>query len=121
MKPSVGGVIRDRTFSSVLLPAPFGPTIPITSPTSTSKLTSRSAQNCGAALPPFRCWSRRHGDDRVAMSDSRKDDTPIGAPIVYRLPSPSTAMATLDDIRKSPFDTEEIRRTHDEKDQRGKE
>ena len=36
---------RERIFSSVVLPAPFRPTIPTTSPSSTSKETSRSAQS----------------------------------------------------------------------------
>ena len=43
--PSVGGVTFERIFSRVLLPAPLWPMIPNVSPRSTSKLTSRSAQN----------------------------------------------------------------------------
>ncbi len=43
-RPVVGSVIRDRIFSSVLLPAPFRPMIPTTSPGFTSKDTSFSAQ-----------------------------------------------------------------------------
>jgi hypothetical protein len=37
-------VIRERIFSSVLLPAPFRPTMPSTCPCSSSNDTSRSAQ-----------------------------------------------------------------------------
>src|SRR5438034_47385 len=44
-KPSVGSVIRERTFSSVDLPAPLRPMIPTTSPGSISSETSRSAED----------------------------------------------------------------------------
>ena len=44
MRPVVGYVIRDRIFSSVLLPAPLRPMIPRTSPSSTEKDTSLRAQ-----------------------------------------------------------------------------
>src|SRR5207302_63753 len=43
-RPSVGSVIRDRIFSSVLLPAPLWPMTPSTSPGATSTETSRRAQ-----------------------------------------------------------------------------
>ena len=43
--------MRDSTFSSVLLPAPFGPTMPITSPTPTRNETSFSAQNVVSPSP----------------------------------------------------------------------
>ena len=36
-RPSVGSVMRDRIFSSVVLPAPFRPMMPSTSPAATSK------------------------------------------------------------------------------------
>ncbi len=42
--PCVGVVMRVRIFSSVDFPAPLGPITPITSPCSTPKETSRSAQ-----------------------------------------------------------------------------
>ena len=42
--PPVGSVMRDRILSSVLLPAPFRPITPMTSPRLTSNETSRSAQ-----------------------------------------------------------------------------
>ena len=47
---SVGGVTRERTFSSVLLPAPLGPMIPNVSPRLDLEETSRSAQNSSRAL-----------------------------------------------------------------------
>ena len=53
--PSVGSTIRLRIFSSVDLPAPLRPTMPTTSPRSTSKQTSFSAQNgwsSGSLLAP---------------------------------------------------------------------
>ena len=42
--PDVGAVIRESSFSSVLLPAPLWPMMPSVSPRATSKLTSRTAQ-----------------------------------------------------------------------------
>src|SRR5690242_15796484 len=44
ISPAVGAVIFDSSFSTVLLPAPFGPMIPKASPWCTSKLTSLTAQ-----------------------------------------------------------------------------
>ncbi len=43
-RPAVGSVMRERILSSVDLPAPLRPMMPMTSPGWTSKLTSRSAQ-----------------------------------------------------------------------------
>ena len=43
--PVVGGVILDKIFNNVLFPEPFFPIIPNTSPFSTEKLISLSAQN----------------------------------------------------------------------------
>jgi len=42
MRPSVGGVIRDRHFSSVDLPAPLAPTSATTLPRGTASDTSHS-------------------------------------------------------------------------------
>src|SRR5213594_3682747 len=51
--PSVGSVIRERTFSSVLFPAPFRPITPTTSPRLISKEMSFNAQK-GSSFPfPF--------------------------------------------------------------------
>ena len=40
------------SFSNVLLPAPFGPMIPIRCPSCTSNDTSRSAQKRSCRMPP---------------------------------------------------------------------
>src|SRR3954447_12553201 len=101
--------MRDNTFSSVLLPAPFGPTMPITSPTSTRKQTSFSAQNVlvPSALPLI-CLNRRHGPATHDVIDSPNVVSPIAVvPIVYCFPSFSMTMAS-DDIGKPPFHLEEI-------------
>ena len=46
---AVGSVMRDRIFSSVLLPAPLRPMMPTTSPRAISNDTSSSAQNSVAS------------------------------------------------------------------------
>ena len=72
--------MRDSTLSSVLLPAPFGPTMPMTSPTPTSKETSAAPRICVALSPrPARCWKRRHGPVTQLVSDSPSVASPIGA------------------------------------------
>src|SRR5208282_1176088 len=43
--PSLGAVIRDKSFTRVVFPEPLGPTMPSASPRWTAKLTSLSAQN----------------------------------------------------------------------------
>ena len=48
-RPVVGGVMRARIFSIVLLPAPLRPMMPTVSPARISKETSFSAQNSLAA------------------------------------------------------------------------
>ena len=45
ISPSVGSVMRERSFSSVLLPAPLRPMMPTTSPRATSNEQSFSAQS----------------------------------------------------------------------------
>ena len=64
-RPVVGGVIRARIFSMVLLPAPLRPMMPTVSPARISKETSFSAQNSLAAAPPF---PRARLDARPATS-----------------------------------------------------
>src|SRR6185503_1112742 len=100
--------MRDRILSRVLFPAPFAPMMPTTSPTPTSKLTSRSAQKSVAVevWPPSR-RSRRHGADATAAIDSRKFVGRGARPIVYRLLTPAMVIAS-DDIGKPPFDGHEI-------------
>ena len=58
-RPRVGSRIPQMICSSVLFPLPFGPTTPRTSPRSTLRFTSRSAQNsdggwCGEKRKDFR-------------------------------------------------------------------
>ena len=75
-RPSVGSVIRLSTFSSVLLPAPFRPTNPRTSPWFTSKEMLRMAQNVSAApawtSASARARSRLSGDRTAADNASRR-------------------------------------------------
>ncbi|MEI3003858.1 MAG: hypothetical protein V8T87_04460 [Victivallales bacterium] len=47
--PFVGSVIRQRSFSSVDLPAPLRPMMPIRSPCSTSNETSSNALNSSSS------------------------------------------------------------------------
>src|SRR5437879_587325 len=74
-RPSVGSVIREMTFSRVLLPAPLRPTIPTTSPSPTLKVTSFRDQKCSRPaasgnrkLPR----NRRSGEANRRASTSRK-------------------------------------------------
>src|SRR3954469_5568219 len=109
MWPSVGGVMRESTLSSVLLPAPFGPTMPITSPTPTRNVTSLNAQNVFACASwPLICRNRRQGPAAHEVSDSPSVRSPIGVtPIVYCFPSRSTTMAS-DDIGEPALHLEEV-------------
>src|SRR5215831_14581511 len=100
MYPFVGGVMRERIFRSVLLPAPFGPMMPTTSPTPTLKVTSLSAQNVVVSdeAPPRR-FRRRNGAPIIETSDSRKFADATDCPIAYRLLTPAILIAS-DDIGK---------------------
>ncbi len=69
--PCVGSVIRERIFSSVLLPAPLRPMMPTTSPARTSKLMSRIAQSCSSAEPRLRPRNMRKGAAAIDASESR--------------------------------------------------
>src|SRR4051794_2516514 len=112
--------MRDSTLSSVLLPAPFAPTIPMTSPTPTRNVTSLSAQKVFAwrLWPPI--WrKRRHGPAAHEVSDSPSVRSPIGvAPIVYCLPSRSTTMAS-DDIGEPALHLQEVAHASGEHSRRG--
>src|SRR5471032_3157321 len=101
--------MRDSTFSSVLLPAPLGPTMPMTSPTLMRNEMSFSAQNFAARSPwPAMCLKRRQGPVAHEVIDSPSVASPIGVtPIVYSLPSFSMTMAS-DDIGEPALDLEEI-------------
>ena len=70
--------MRDRIFSSVLLPAPLRPMMPTTSPRLTSKETSFSAQIVGLSwlpLPLEECCAaerrRRKGAATASVITSR--------------------------------------------------
>ena len=71
-RPSVGSVMRLRIFSSVLLPAPFRPMMPTTSPRLTSKETSFSAQKSSADFPEA-------GDRRSEVVQSSESETGLTA------------------------------------------
>src|SRR5471030_1431152 len=101
--------MRDSTFSSVLLPAPLGPTMPMTSPTPTRNEMSFSAQNFAARSPrPAMCLKRRQGPAAHDVIDSPSVPSPIEvSPIVYSLPSFSLTMAS-DDIGEPALHLEEV-------------
>ena len=84
----------------MLFPAPFRPIMPITSPGSTSKLTSFSAQMLRSPAPgvpgtgPATLLSRRSGAAAASVIASRKVRyRGWAAPIRYRLERFSTRMA----------------------------
>src|SRR5436190_4877350 len=117
--PSVGAVTRERTFSSVVLPAPLRPTTPSTSPCSTSSDTSRSAQNAvsGSGRVSSR-WPRRNG--RVMPSHSTSVRRPWSCslvPILYCFDRPSIRMAgavttALDDVGERTLGPPEVAEPH---------
>src|SRR5437660_7220 len=98
--PSVGAVVRDRIFNSVLFPAPLRPITPTASPRLTSNDTLRNAQNVAAALPcrtsddPRRPPSARAGARSPSIMVSRRSREWLLAPMRYCLPRRSTRMAT---------------------------
>jgi len=65
-RPAVGGVIRARILSSVVLPAPLRPMIPTVSPSATSNEMSRSAQNSS----PSSARPRRRRNEFASSSRS---------------------------------------------------
>src|SRR5581483_9809500 len=114
--PDVGSVMGERSLSRVLLPAPFRPMMPMTSPTRTSKETSRSAQKtrCAAAGWSRAPRSRCHADRAPAARDSRRDPNRVGWASEYCLLRRSTRMAMSvmlgrsDDVRESALDPAEV-------------
>ena len=92
-RPSVGSVIRERTFSSVDLPAPLRPTMPTTSPASIRS----DVLQCPEPFRSSRGCPRRRSRGSDAAGD-RLGETAVGSrwwTIRYRLPSPSAGMAGL--------------------------
>jgi hypothetical protein len=69
--PRDGSVMRESTFSRVLLPAPFLPMIPTTSPRRISKETPSRAQIVLSGRRAFDAASRRSGAAAAADSVSR--------------------------------------------------
>ncbi len=72
--PRVGSVMRESTLSRVDFPAPLRPMIPTMSPSATSKLTSRSAENV-STVPS----SGRPKRSRTARVSASAADTDRGA------------------------------------------
>ncbi len=66
-RPVVGGVMRERILSSVLLPAPLRPMMPSVAPDTTSNETSRSDHSVFASSP----LSRRSPERRERLRGSR--------------------------------------------------
>src|SRR5258708_7068580 len=104
IRPVVGVVMRERTLSSVLLPAPLRPITPMTSPFSTSNETSLSAQKVDAfVLSDGAERKRRMGaltrlpsasPKRVYRAALPSRPPPCKAPIRYSLPRFSTRIAS---------------------------
>src|SRR5438105_4292144 len=106
--PRVGSVIRERIRSSVVLPAPFRPMIPSTSPSRTWKETSSSAQMRSRGVRPVR--SVRRPCTRWSRSVSIAECI---CPIRYCFERPTTSMARLvivpsDQVGEVALDTTEV-------------
>src|SRR5437588_4056340 len=106
--PRVGSVIRERIRSSVVLPAPFRPMLPRTSPSRTWKETSSSAQMRSRGVRPVR--SVRRPCTRWSRSVSIAECI---CPIRYCFERPTTSMARLvivpsDQVGEVALDTTEV-------------
>src|SRR5215204_524247 len=115
--PSVGSVMRERIFSSVVLPAPLRPMIPSTSPRGTSKLTWSSAQiesRAGRGRRRARCTAFANSPEtasrRLPCRTSR-------SPRRYRFARPRTSIAGSDNVGELPFLAPEVDDAHDEHDE----
>src|SRR5271157_5042895 len=121
--PSVGSVIRERIFSSVLFPAPLRPMIPTTSPGRTSNDTSFNAQNGGFCSERFlRPSNALRGADASLLSWSRRVVyRSRGPPSRYSLPRPSTRTASSlipsRHIGKGSFHPPEVKQAAGQQDQ----
>ena len=65
--------MRERIFSSVLLPAPLRPMTPMTSPCATSSETSLSAQKCIVGGAALRAVEQRAGAVTALTTESRSE------------------------------------------------
>jgi len=93
--------MRVRILSSVLLPAPLRPMIPITSPRSTSNVTSLSAQNvCLLAWIGFSRRAIERATCQGRLMESLSVSASVrsrawSAPMRYCLPSPAIWIARV--------------------------
>ena len=100
-QPAEGSVMRERIFSSVLLPAPLWPIRPTTSPWPISTETSRSAHR--AVSSSGRGSREPAGEEPRVRARPRTRDSVAwpraGSPSRYRLPSPCVRIATSAMVR----------------------
>src|ERR1700689_365665 len=104
--------MRDRIFSRVLLPAPFRPIMPTTSPCLTSKLTSFRAMNCSTSL------LRNGWRSLSSIVSAMVECFTVLRSMRYALETPRMEIARSDDIGEPPFHALESDRPHDKDQQR---
>ena len=117
-------MIRERILSSVLLPAPFRPMIPTTSPAAMSKVTSRRAQKVSGGRRRGRCASRAAGRrkapaERLADGPVR-DSSAAEAVFLPEVPNPNYGVAherLSDDIGEGPLHAPEVERARNKHEQ----
>jgi hypothetical protein len=85
--------MRERILSSVLLPAPFPPMIPTTSPSLISNETSRSAQKFSGRVRSRKLRSGENSADLARRADAAIASRSVGndgrvSPMRYCLPIP---------------------------------
>src|SRR5918911_368345 len=114
--PRVGAVMRERIFSSVVLPAPLRPITPTAWPRATSKPTSSSAQISSRRT---RCRrSRRKARRASPSSSSRSVRKATCSPIAYCFARPRTEITRSDDIGEAPLGAGEVDGADDDEDDR---
>src|SRR5581483_4066872 len=117
-RPSVGSVIREITFSRVLLPAPLRPMIPTTSPSFTLKETPFSAQKFSRSLsstpcaPPNRL-SAVHLLARPARTPLFSKESRVKTYSFERF-STCTIGCTSDDVGETPLHSSKDQQSGDE-------
>src|SRR5438552_4106318 len=119
-RPPVGSVILDRIRNSVLLPAPFLPTIPTVCPRGTSKETSLSAHTWGGSSGPRE--SRRPIARIAPAIVSRSDLYRAASPSRYFFDRPAQEIAsepiTSQHVGERPLHPPEVERSGDQHDDR---
>ena len=121
-QPVVGSVMRERIFSSVLLPAPLRPMMPTTSPCSTSNETSFSAQiRSPARARPVRGSATAAASDaeRILVRVSRRSRYACARPSgtacrVRRSADRGLVRAHLRPLGERPLHAPEVERAADE-------